>query len=172
MPCLKMASNSDSGSKVSPSSALNLEFICQAVSPAEDQPATTGHSNGSDGGKEEEEEEEEEEETDMVTALRNARAKAIAKAAKQLAIEDGTYKEEAKAKKEASTPQAAQGQVTLEQSLSYWRPDRTLGGSKAGSGTGSRAGTGTGGSPSEADLKLLECDLRAQSVINDGECQG
>jgi hypothetical protein len=168
MPCLKMASNtntnSNSGGKVLPPSALNLEFVCQAVTPTLDEPAMGEQSDEGNGDvnedKDEEEEEEEEEETDMITALRNARAKAIAKAAKDLAIEDGSYVPKAKSKKGVTASTAAPAQTA--QSLSYWRPDKTLGGGKARGGS-------MGGSPSVLELQLLQSDLAAESVINDGE---
>jgi hypothetical protein len=167
MPCLKMASNTNSnsnnGGKISAPSALNLEFVCQTVTSTPDQPAIGEQSDdGNVDVEEDEEEEEEEEETDMITALRNARAKAIAKAAKQLAIEDGSYVPKAKSKKGVTATTAAPAQAA--QSLSYWRPDKTLGDSMAGA----RA-RNTGGSPSDFELQLLQSDLAAESVINDGE---
>jgi hypothetical protein len=168
MPCFKMASNtntnSNSGGKVSPPPALNLEFVCQAVTPTLDEPAMGEQSDEGNGDVEEDEdeEEEEEEETDMITALRNARAKAIAKAAKQLAIEDGSYVPKAKSKKGVTASTAAPAQAA--QSLSYWRPDKALGGGKAVARAGSM-----GGSPSDLELQLLQSDLAAESVINDGE---
>ena len=170
MPCLKMASNSNSNSgvKVTPPSVLNLEFVSQTVTPTPtptaEQDVVGEQSDGVNGdGEEDDDEEEEEEETDMITALRNARAKAIAKAAKQLAIEDGSYVEKARPKKGASSSAVATAQVP--QSLSYWRADKALGGK---AGARARAGSSSG-SPSDSELELLQRDLCAESVINDGE---
>lgn len=177
MPCLKMSSdsnsNSNSGGKVFVPT-LSLEFVCQTVPPVSDQSAVGGQLNEGDRDREddEDEDEDEDEETDMVTALRNARAKAIAKAAKQLAIEDGTYVKIARPKEGVNTA-SKPDPIQAAQPLSYWRADRTLGGSKtgarAGSGSGSGSSMGVGVDPSDSELQLLRCDLAAESVINDGE---
>jgi hypothetical protein len=172
MPCLKMASNSNSnsnsGGKDPHPSSLNLEFVSQTVTPTPtftaEQEVLREQSDSVNGdGEEDDDEEEEEEETDMITALRNARAKAIAKAAKQLAIEDGSYVEKARPKKGASSSAVATAQVP--QSLSYWRADKAIGGK---AGARARAGSSMG-SPSDSELELLQRDLCAESVINDGE---
>lgn len=103
--------------------------------------------------EEEEDEEEEGEETDMITALRNARAKAIEKAAKMLAIEDGTYVPKKRAVKsvpssETTFPLFDEGKG---ENQTYWRSrsDRKI-------------------VDMENSLVQLKNDLLVEAVFNDG----
>ena len=196
MPCLKAASNSKSNSikdtkdKSAPPSPWNLQFICDPFSSSttdsESKPPTVEDSNdnaNTSGNttnetveqEEDEDEEDEEEETDMITALRNARARAVAKAAKELAIADGTYVRKAKVAKETSSDAAASAQQ-VEVPYSYWIPSRVSKGKREGEGGwtglggGGTGGLGGGGqqSPTRRDLQRLQRALEAQSFINEG----
>jgi hypothetical protein len=73
--------------------------------------------------EEDEDEAEDEEETDMITALRNARAKAIEKAAKMLAIEDGTYVPKKRAVKSVPSSETTVplSNEEKEENQIYWR---------------------------------------------------
>lgn len=163
-----MSSNTGSADKSSGPSTLNIEFICDtAIDSAGKEEGLRGGAKQPETKDVQEEEgddedDEEEEETDMVTALKNARAKAIAKAAKQLAIEDGTYVPKKKTKPEVDISQKSVSDgESLEGSsrpFSYWRP---LGNAERTTST-SRSGD---------DLERLRKDLLAQSIINDGTMQ-
>ena len=159
-----MSSNTGSADKPSGPSTLNIEFICDTAidsmnkeeslsnNPQQSEELYAGEEQGVD-----EDDEEEEEETDMVTALRNARAKAIAKAAKQLAIEDGTYVPKKRTKSAVKISPVANLDTEgspggSSRPFSYWRP----------------IGAPTSTSRSEDDLERLRKDLLAQSIINDG----
>ena len=178
MPCLKAANNINSNvkgaqDKRAPLSQWNLQFICDpSPSSSTTNPVSPPPSEG-DSDVDEEEEEEEEEETDMVTALRNARAKAIAKAAKEMAIADGTYVRKPKVPKGGSADAAA-SVPQVEVPYSYWTPTQVSKGGWMGlgvGGAGGGAGGGGGGavqSPTSQDLERLRRDLEAQSVVNTG----
>ena len=199
MPCLKASSNSKSNSKSNvsikdskdkraPPSLWNLQFICDplssSINDSESKPPiveksnnnanTSGNTNNDtvEEEEEEDEEEDEEEETDMITALRNARARAVAKAAKELAIADGTYVRKPKVPKGTSNDASASVQE-VEVLYSYWTSTQvsTGTGKEKGGWTGLGAGGGTGGlqSPTRQDLHRLQRDLEAQSFINEGD---
>ena len=175
MPCLKAASNSNSNIKGAQEkrvslSQWNLQFICDPSlsSSSSSDPVSPPPSEG-DSDIEDEEEEEEEEETDMVTALRNARAKAIAKAVKEMAIADGTYVRKPKVPKGGSVDAAA-SVPQVEVPYSYWTPTQVSTGGWVGLGVGG-AGGGAGAavqSPTSQDLERLQRDLEAQSFVNEG----
>ena len=174
MPCLKAASNINNNfkgaqDKRAPLSHWNLQFICDPSPSSTSDPVSAPPIENDSDVDEEEEEEEAEEETDMVTALRNARAKAIAKAAKEMAIADGTYVRKPKVPKGGSADAAA-SVPQVEVPYSYWTPTQVSKGGWVGLGVG---GAGGGGgaveSPTSQDLERLQRDLEAQSFVNEGK---
>ena len=199
MPCLKASSNSNSKSNVSikdskdkraPPSPWNLQFICDPLSssiidseskpPIVDNAKTSGNTNNETVEEEDDQDEEDEEETDMITALRNARARAVAKAAKELAIADGTYVRKPKVPQGTSSDAAASVQE-VEVPYSYWTSSQVIKDKEKekekekekgkGGWTGLGGGTGAGGlqSPTRQDLQRLLRGLEAQSFINEGD---
>eukprot|EP00596_Hydrurales_sp_CCMP1899_P008392 CAMPEP_0119041010 /NCGR_PEP_ID=MMETSP1177-20130426/11093_1 /TAXON_ID=2985 /ORGANISM="Ochromonas sp, Strain CCMP1899" /LENGTH=633 /DNA_ID=CAMNT_0007006619 /DNA_START=8 /DNA_END=1907 /DNA_ORIENTATION=+ len=101
--------------------------------------------------EDDEEDEEDEEETDMITALANARAKAIEKAAKLLAIEDGTYVPKKKAMKSIPTDESKilLPDEGIEEKQIYWRSESDR-------------------KDLDSNLIQLRNDLLVEAVFNDG----
>ena len=172
MPCLKQKTGPTSGAVKSSGSTdlMKIEFICPTVEMGESSKDSEVASTG--GLKEEsvideeaeEEEEEEEEETDMVTALRNARARAVLKAIKDQAIADGTYVYVRKVKPvKQSSKETDPGDLgsTVESAKNvdnvpdtYWR---------------SIEPSSSSSSSNNLNLLMLEIDLLAETFINDGK---
>ena len=171
MPCLKQKTGPISGSVKSSGSTdlMKIEFICPTVELGES--SKDSEVAGTEGLKEEpvideeaEEEEEEEEETDMVTALRNARARAVLKAIKDQAIADGTYVYVRKVKPvKQSSKETDPGDLgsTVESAKNvdnvpdtYWR---------------SIEPSSSSSSSNNLNLPMLEIDLLAETFINDGK---
>ena len=172
MPCLKQKTGPTSGAVKSSgiTDLMKIEFICPTVEMGESSKDSEVASTG--GLKEEsvideeaeEEEEEEEEETDMVTALRNARARAVLKAIKDQAIADGTYVYVRKVKPvKQSSKETDPGDLgsTVESAKNvdnvpdtYWR---------------SIEPSSTSSSSNNLNLPMLEIDLLAEAFINDGK---
>ena len=173
MPCLKQKMSPISGIKKSAETldVMKIEFIgFELVAAADIKNIDSEALNSFQGSnqreveenKVEEEEEEEEEETDMVTALQNARAKAVLKTIKDQAIADGTYVYVKKVKSIklaggrtgggdlGSTLESVTGIKDITES--YWR---TVEGSLSSLKT--------------FDLSRLHSDLLAETAINDGE---
>lgn len=169
MPCLKQKISPISGVKKSAESSevMKIEFIgFELVAAADINSIDSEALNSFQGSKrrevEENEVEEEEEETDMVTALQNARAKAVLKTIKDQAIADGTYVYVKKVKPIklagggtdggdlGSTLESVTGIKDITES--YWR---TVEGSLSSLKT--------------LDLSRLHSDLLAETAINDGE---
>ena len=152
---------------------MKIEFIC----PTEEMEGSSINNEVTDaeGSKkksvaveeteeEEDEVEDEEEETDMVTALRNARARAVLKAIKDQAIADGTYVYVKKVKpvkqsfKETDSgdlgPTAESARNAKNVPDIYWR---------------SIDASSTSSTQNNLNLPELQTDLLAESFINDGK---
>lgn len=114
-----------------------------------------------------EEEKSEEEEEDMITALANARSKAIERATRQLAVEDGSYVENIKVKKmkKVAVDRSNKVEDLGDVKSSYWRP---MSSASSGSNVNRNSGTVSNIMRSKLELSVLKDDLLAEAVINDG----
>jgi leucyl aminopeptidase len=125
MPSLKGAQGSQNIAATVTNETIDIKFVVMDhLEKTEMVPGSAVEKGKEDQYLEEDEDDEaDEEETDMITALANARAKAIEKAAKLLAIEDGTYVPKKRAMKsiptgESKTPLSDEGG---EENQIYWR---------------------------------------------------
>ena len=171
MPCLKQKTGPISSITKSSGNTelMKIEFIC----PTEEMERSSENNEVTDAEgsvaadkteEEEDEEEDEEEETDMVTALRNARARAVLKAIKDQAIADGTYVYVKKVKpvkqsfKETdsgdleSTAESVRNPKNVPDT--YWR---------------SIDASSTSSTQNNLNLPELQTDLLAETFINDGK---
>ena len=174
MPCLKQKTGPISGITKSSGNTelMKIEFICPTEemerssenNEVTDAEGSKKKSLAADKTEEEEDEEEDEEETDMVTALKNARARAVLKAIKDQAIADGTYVYVKKVKpvkqsfKETdsgdleSTAESVRNPKNVPDT--YWR---------------SIDASSTSSTQNNLNLPELQTDLLAETFINDGK---